>query len=198
MIKTIIFDYAGVISPTRDNYLFATKYADRFGVSPLALMEKTYKNWDEASLNHISSHQFWNDAGKELNISGDELEEMLIQTFPVDVRMVELIKGLKGKYTIVMMSNQIDDWLEGEIDKYSLRDKFDYFLNSYQVGLKKPDSRIFELAVQKTGSSFEECLFIDDASKNVEQAKKLEMHTIQFDTYEQFMGEFNSITDSQY
>lgn len=191
MIKTIIFDYAGVITPTRDNYLFATKYSERFGMTPLELMEKTYKNWDEASINTISSHQFWDDAGKGLNISGGELKEMLIQTFPIDIRMVELIKELKEKYTIVMMSNQIDDWLEGEIDKYNLRDKFDYFLNSYQVGLKKPDPRIFELVIQKTGSSFEECLFIDDAFKNVDLAKKLGIQVIQFDTYEQFISELN-------
>jgi putative hydrolase of the HAD superfamily len=159
MIKTIIFDYAGVITSTRDNYLFATKYADNFGMNPHELMEKTYKNWGEASLDHITSHQFWSEAAKELNVAGKELKELLIQTFPIDIRMIELIRSLKDKYTIVMMSNQIDDWLEGEIDKYNLRDTFDYFLNSYQVGLKKPDPRIFELVVQKTGSSFEECLF---------------------------------------
>lgn len=97
MIKTIIFDYAGVITPTRDNYLFATKYADHFSMSPHDLMEKTYKNWNEASLNLISSEKFWDDAGREINIAGDDLKEMLIETFPIDIRMVELIKTLNGK-----------------------------------------------------------------------------------------------------
>lgn len=91
------------------------------------------------------------------------------------------------------MSNQIDDWLEGEIDKYNLRDKFDYFLNSYNVGLKKPDPRIFELAVQKTECTYNECLFIDDANKNVEQAKKLGMKTILFDNFDQFKFELDDI-----
>lgn len=58
MIRTIIFDYAGVITPTRDNYTFAQKYSEQFGMEPLDLMEITYKNWDPASLNQIPASEF--------------------------------------------------------------------------------------------------------------------------------------------
>jgi len=47
MIKTVLFDYAGVITPTKNNYAFALKYGKRFELTPGELMKLTYENWDE-------------------------------------------------------------------------------------------------------------------------------------------------------
>lgn len=89
-----------------------------------------------------------------------------------------------------MLSNQVEDWLESVIDDNDLRGRFDYFVNSYPVGAKKPDKRIFEEVLKRTGTPGEECLFVDDQKKNTNAAAELGMKTIIFDTYEQFLEEF--------
>jgi HAD superfamily hydrolase (TIGR01509 family) len=51
-----------------------------------------------------------------------------------------------------------------------LRD-FDVAVVSGHVGVAKPDRRIFEILVERTGRRPEELLFVDDSAKNVEAAR---------------------------
>lgn len=139
MIKTIIFDYAGVLTPTRDNSFFAQQYHKRFGLTPQELMKKTYNNFGKAAIGKISDDQFWNDISRELNVDPDEVKDLIIKTFSIDPRMIEIIDKIKDRYTIIMTSNQLEGWLEKVIDDNNLRDKFHFFVNSYHVGVKKPE-----------------------------------------------------------
>ncbi len=189
MIKTIIFDYAGVITPTPDKMEFARKNHLRFGVSVEELLRVFYKNFDRAAVNEISEKEYWEMIGEELKIDPLVIRQEIIEAFPEDPRVVELIKKLKTDYQLIMMSNQIEDWLEEVIDQNSLRGSFDFFLNSYQVKFKKPDEQIFRLALEKSRSKPEEILFIDDRRENVEAAGGIGIQTIQFKSYEQFMDE---------
>lgn len=188
-IKTVIFDYAGVLTPTRDNFIFAEKYYKRFKMDKLALLELTYLGWDEASVNKIPARIFWQNIAKKLKIEPEALKEMIMDTFELDRRVIDLITNLHKNYILVLMSNQVEDWLEKVIDDNNLRDKFDYFINSYNVGIKKPDRGIFDEAIMRTGSKYEECLFIDDSLKNINAARSLGMHAIKFETYDQALEE---------
>ncbi len=189
MIKTLLFDYAGVITPTRDNYTFAQKYHERFHMESKELMDKTYLNWDKALVGEISDKQFWSDVGKGLNIDPEEIKQMITDTFPMEPRLIELIEKIKDRYTIAMVSNQVEDWLEKAIDDNNLRDKFQFFINSYHVGAKKPSSKIFLEALKQTNSKPEETIFVDDVAENIAAAKALGIIGIQYDTYEQFLNE---------
>src|SRR5258706_7023544 len=121
MIKTILFDYAGVISPTKDNYVFANKYHKRFKMIPEDLFKKSYKNWDKAAIGKFPRGMFWKEIGKELNIDPDKLRDLVISTFPIDKKLINFIDKIKDRYTIVMVSNQIEDWLEKGIDDNNLK-----------------------------------------------------------------------------
>lgn len=184
-IKTLIFDYAGVLTPTKDNFIFAEKYYKKFKMDKLELLHLTYLDWDKASVNKISAEIFWKNISEKLNIAPEVLKKMIIDTFKLDERIIKLIDSLHKNYILVLMSNQVEDWLEKVIDENNLRYKFDYFINSYNIGIKKPDRRIFDEAVKKTGSKYEECLFIDDSLQNVDAARSLGMHAIKFERYEQ-------------
>lgn len=190
MIKTILFDYAGVITPTRDNLDFAKKYCKRFGLTEQELMEITYTNFGEAAIGKISDERFWGDIAKKLHIDPEEMKKLLIDTFPVDSRMIKLIDKIKDRYIIVMVSNQLESWLEKVIDGNNLRSKFHFFVNSYQIGVRKPDKEIFLAALKKSNSKPEETLFIDDANKNIIAAQELGIQGVRFDTFEQFIKEF--------
>ena len=68
------------------------------------------------------------------------------------------------------------------------RSHFDVFVASAEVGLRKPDRKIYELAVQKldarsrqsggSGIKAEDVVFLDDIGENLKTAKALGMRTI--------------------
>ena len=191
MIKTVIFDYAGVLTPTRDKYQFAQKYAKDFGLDTASLLKILYQDWDKACINQISSTTFWQGIADQLNINPDKLKAMVIDTFPLDPRMIELVDQIHKTHTTMIISNQIKDWLEKVIKENHLKDKFDYIIGSYEVKLKKPDKRIYKIALEKSGCMPEEALFIDDNYNNIAAAKKLGLEVISFKNFKQFKQEFD-------
>lgn len=190
MIKTILFDYAGVITPTNNNYDFALKNCKRFNLSPKELMKMTYENWAETAIGIQKCSFFWGQIAKKLNIKPNEVRKLVIETFPVDKRMIAIINKTKKKYTNVLFSNQIEDWINKFIKDNKLENSFDYLINSYIVGVRKPDQKMFFEALKKTSSKPEEVLFIDDSIENIEAAKEIGINTIHFKNFEQFLGEF--------
>jgi HAD superfamily hydrolase (TIGR01509 family) len=51
--------------------------------------------------------------------------------------------------------------------RLGLHERFDLFVSSAQEGVCKPDIRIYQRACQRLGLPPEQCLFMDDAKKNI-------------------------------
>lgn len=94
-----------------------------------------------------------------------------------------------GKYFMGTINNESRDLNLYRIDKFGLRDIFRVFVSSCFVGLRKPESGIYRLAIELTQIAPEDCCFIDDRSLNLECAAKLGMHTIQMQALEQLKGD---------
>lgn len=59
-----------------------------------------------------------------------------------------------------------------------ISEKFKKAYYSCQVGMRKPDEKIFQLVMEENNLMPEETLFLDDSAVNVETADKLGMHVI--------------------
>jgi len=57
---------------------------------------------------------------------------------------------------------------------------FDVVVVSYEVGLAKPDPRIFELCLSRLGAQAAETLFVDDREENVSAAEQLGLRALHF------------------
>ncbi len=72
---------------------------------------------------------------------------------------------LRQKYRLGALANQ-SAGLESRIEKFGLRGLFDLVFGSADVGLKKPDPRIFELAAERSGESPGKLLMVGDRLDN--------------------------------
>jgi putative hydrolase of the HAD superfamily len=79
------------------------------------------------------------------------------------------------------------------IEKFALREIFRVFVSSCFVGLRKPESGIYRLALEITQIDPAECCFIDDRALNLECAAKLGMKTIQMKSLEQLREDLQSV-----
>ena len=78
------------------------------------------------------------------------------------------------------MNNESLELNEYRIHIFRLRDYFEAFFSSCYLGLRKPNIEIYKLALKITQREPAECVMIDDRGLNLETAKELGMHTIQF------------------
>ena len=98
---------------------------------------------------------------------------------------VELLKKLATKYRLFLLSNtssihitQVNKILEASTGVEKLEDLFEVVFLSYEMGLMKPDPRIYQEVLAKAGLKAEETLFLDDNADNIRSAGELGIDTI--------------------
>ena len=64
---------------------------------------------------------------------------------------------------------------------YPLIREFDDYVLSHQVGHLKPDPEIYRRAIQQSGASPEESLFVDDLVENVKGAEQMGIRGLLFE-----------------
>ena len=78
------------------------------------------------------------------------------------------------------LSNGIPEVMARVRSQRRLADYFDVVIVSYEVGFTKPDSRIYELCLNRLGVAAEDAVFVDDRVPNVEAAQKMGISTVWF------------------
>ena len=90
-----------------------------------------------------------------------------------------------GKYRTISINNEGKELNEYRIKKFKLHLCFDAFISSCEVGMRKPDPGIFQLAMGVAQAKPDECYYFDDRPMLVEAAKKLGIigfHHVHFET----------------
>ena len=85
-----------------------------------------------------------------------------------------------GKVFLATLNNESRELNLHRIESFGLRQYFSVFFSSCYLGVSKPHSEIYQLALDLTQRQPQECVFIDDRPLNLESAHRLGMHTIQF------------------
>jgi len=98
-----------------------------------------------------------------------------------------------GKYLMGTINNESRELNYYRMEKFDLRKTFRLFISSCFVGLRKPESGIYQVALEITQIPAEECCFVDDRALNLECAAKLGMHTIEMDTLEQLREDLKKL-----
>jgi putative hydrolase of the HAD superfamily len=116
----------------------------------------------------------------------------LSQPIPEVLACARALAG-SGKYFMGTINNESRELNLHRIEKFGLREIFRLFVSSCFVGLRKPESGIYRLAIEITQFNPNECCFIDDRAANLECPAKLGMHTIQMQTPEQLREELGKL-----
>lgn len=98
-----------------------------------------------------------------------------------------------GRYFMGTINNESRELNLHRIEKFGLREIFRLFVSSCFVGLRKPESGIYSLAIEITQINPEKCCFIDDRAPNLEPAAQMGMKTIQMRTLEQLREELGRL-----
>lgn len=105
----------------------------------------------------------------------------MILEFP-EYRFKFIQKLSKEKdYKLFLLSNTNEnhiEYIKHNVSFYEdFKKCFDGFYLSHEIGMRKPNSDIFEFVLDKNQLQPEDCLFIDDTKENTETASKLGFHT---------------------
>jgi len=195
-IKALIWDMEGVILHNRSGDL-STLVAEQLG----APVEKTTEIFfsetnDRGDLGKISQDEFWNyvldQLGKPRSMK-PILERIFDEELYVDRDLLDRIHEYHKTLKIGAISNFSSDMREKLEGTWAVGDAFDEVIISCEVGMVKPDPRIYLLMLDRLDAAPREAVFIDDRPKNIAGAAEVGLHTILFKTKEQALADLEEI-----
>lgn len=175
MIKAIIFDNFGV--------LVTSHWEEFWGSLP------TYEQQEQArELNraydggHIDKQEFLSSLQQATNKSAQDIEQALFgYSDTKNNQLLDYIRTeLKPKYKIGLLSNISTNWIRDELLNIEEQKLFDDMVFSFEVGITKPDPRIFELTCQRLGVELSEAILVDDIDRYCSVAGGLGMKTVEY------------------
>ena len=194
MIKTIFFDIGGVlidIHPER-TYQYLSDSAD-----VETNMVKESFPWDDHDQYErgIMNNEDWFIAYKEALpqpccLKRSDFWNAWKLLLGEEKNTVNILEALNKQYSIWLLSNTNPKHIQDEIEKrYLFPSLVNGAVYSFDVGVRKPEKEIYEIAMQRANANPQECLFIDDLLENIQAAKQIGIEGIHFISSEQLKQE---------
>jgi putative hydrolase of the HAD superfamily len=198
-VKVVIFDMGGVLVRTEDRAP-RVNLGLRFDKSYAELEKIVFANKSSgcAARGEISAREHLLHVMRTLGLpETDEAIEHFVDEFfrgdEVDWEMIDYIQSLRPRYKTALLSNAWDNLHEILGKKWKIADAFDEIFVSAEMGVAKPDPKIYEMVLAKLGVAPVETVFIDDFIENIEAARKLRMQGIHFQGVGEAMVELKAL-----
>lgn len=199
MDKVVIFDWGGIVESHENNLqelrAAQVRLIKRFTnlLSDQEILERWTNKTDEGVLigatNKEEDIKNWvtiNQKNMNINVPFEEFkkayeEEFDLVRYYMDV--VEYAHSLKERCKIAILSN-LTPFDKKRINKQCDLSKFDYVYFSFEIGVCKPDRKIYEYVLENLRVSPKDIFFIDDDINNILMAKECGWNTCQAYGYE--------------
>jgi putative hydrolase of the HAD superfamily len=173
MPKAIIFDCFGVLVGRGFDETYRVAGGD-----PVKDKDFIADLLGRANLGLISQQDFHDEITERLNISLNKYYTAVRSAEQPHFELLEYIEELHKHYKTAVLSNANVGVVERKIGESWLKRCFDVSIISAEVGVMKPEPRIYEMAAEKLGVVVDECVFIDDRKVYCEAAQQVGMQAI--------------------
>lgn len=184
MIKAVIFDFGNVICRF-DNKIIFERVSVHTGITVSELESIVYGAPDLIvgyESGTITSDEFYARLKTMcgLRMSKAEFVHVYTDKFTPIPETFELIRRLKGRYKLGLLSNTSEWDFEHGIRTVEVFPLFDAVTVSFQVHALKPEKTIYLDTLAKLDVHPHECVYIDDIEKYVDAARSLGMNAIHY------------------
>jgi epoxide hydrolase-like predicted phosphatase len=190
-IEAVLFDFGGVFTPSP--FDAAEELGASLGAAPGRLLEIVFGPYHEDT-NHpwhrLERGEIPLLEARDAIIALGAAEGIDTDPFRLFARMgaggsarapmVERAQRIVAHgYRTALVTNNAHEFREGWRRLVPADELFQVIVDSSEVGMRKPDPRIFELALARLGGIRpERALFLDDAASNVAAAEKLGIQSV--------------------
>ena len=198
-IRAVFVDYGGVILRTEDKGP-RSRQAERLGLTSGDLEKIIFesKTSRQASTGEIPEEAHWQAVAEALGVSRQESDKITSEFFSGDrtnAALLDFLRSLRPERKVGLISNAWSG-LRAFINRNKFEDVFDAMIISAEVGLMKPDPRIYRLALEELTAKPEESVFRDDVLVNVEAARSVGMAGIHFTQPEKALEELKHLMNN--
>jgi epoxide hydrolase-like predicted phosphatase len=137
----------------------------------------------QATLGQVPEEGVWQNVAATLHLDADALAAFMQEFWAGDnlnADLYQFVKDLHVKYKVGLLSNAWSGARAALDSRYHMLGVFDMTIFSAEVGLAKPDRRIYQLALDRLGVEASQAIFVDDFPANIDAANALGIHAVSF------------------
>ncbi len=184
-INTIIFDLGGVLIDWNPRYLYRSifkteaeidRFLDTICTGAWNAEQDRGRSLREATESLAAEHPEW---AEEIRAYYGRWPEMLGGSIPESVDLLDSLHQGK-QYRLLALTNWSAETFPIARQRFDFLDWFEGIVVSGEERLIKPDPKIYRLLLDRYQVNPTEAVFLDDSMKNVDGAKKVGLHGIQF------------------
>ncbi len=197
-IEGIVTDFGGVLtSALVDSFVGVLGASgvsfEELGKAMAALAEREGSNpLFELETGRLSEARFMGSLADELSarrgsrVELDGFGERYFGHLEPNERMIDYMRELRERrYRLAICTNNVREWEARWRAMLPVDEIFDVVVDSAFVGARKPERRIYEVTLERLGTSPQATLFIDDIELNCQGARELGMEAIHFRSTDQ-------------
>ena len=176
MMPCLVLDAMGVIFNSADDVgeLLIPFIAEKSEFFDEAFIQAAYL---DVSLGTIGPDEFWNQVGVAPN-----LEDEFLSRHALNTGVIELLDWCTdNKIPVWCLSNDVGRWSQKLRARLNIEAYLQGSIISGDVGLRKPDRKIYEALIEASGFPVEQLLFVDDREANVLAAHQLGIESLLHD-----------------
>ena len=185
-IRAVVFDWGDVIEVLPDDAAIA-KWEERLSLVPGTLPWILWGElWRPLAVGAITNDEYAERIAPRLGLPDAGAASRFIQEFyaanQFNWETVTAVRALRGRYKVALLTNAApgqDAWARERFG-LDVHAEFDVYVNSAYVGLSKPDPAIFQLTLDRLGVAPQQAILVDDNLRNVDAARQLGLHAVQF------------------
>ncbi len=174
----IIFDCFGVIFSEIAPIFFERHFTKE---EATILKEKFFV---PADLGLVSYDKLFDNIANELNMQKSSILEEWNALIHLNDEIIPVIKNLRQKNDVILLSNAPLGFVEKLFNEYSLNDLFDRMFISCNIGLAKPDEAIYRHCVSQMHKEYDKIYMIDDNLSNLAPLSKMGITPIHYKNIE--------------
>jgi putative hydrolase of the HAD superfamily len=193
MVNTIIFDFGGVITIEGFSQGLIKSLKLNYSFDESLFLQRFKKHEEGYMRDEMDSKAFWEKICAGFGIPYEAFASAFVNSYRLNPEMLELIKKLKSKYRIIMLSDNFDILSQKLKSESSLKDLFERMFFSNEIKQIKNHPDAFKYVLNQISEQPENCVFIDDKEKNLIHARSQGIKPIHFKDASTFPNQLESM-----
>lgn len=197
--RGLLFDWGGVLTTN----LFAgfAEFCKEEGIEPELIRETFLANPEgqqalfDFETGKLDEPEFERRLAALLGLPAERAEgfnDRIFDRIGEDRPMIEALRNARGHgLRTGLLSNS---WGTHRYPRHLFGELFDAVVISGEEGIRKPETRIYELAIERMELPAPEIVFVDDLDHNLEPARELGLITIHHRSADQTLAELEELT----
>jgi epoxide hydrolase-like predicted phosphatase len=176
-VQGVVFDIGGVLERI-DPVTFLDRWQERLRLSDAAMADAlAHVDPENAGpVGGIDEHEVRRQYQAALRLDDQQADELVRDLWDwycgeLDDDLMSYARSLHGRVRLAILSNSGPGAREVEEERYGFAALFDPIVYSHEVGLMKPDARVFALTAERLGLPPSALVHVDDVAANVDGAR---------------------------